>query len=120
MNGNLTLVRLSLLFEDEEAFSMSRKLNRILLSVLVISAAVSARTESPTGVLYPAGYRSRRPAVGLVGPFRSNTRFHHGNRVASKPVFPKGYRGVLTRAQPCMIQGTTLETKLQCGLTEAP
>ncbi len=33
---------------------MSRKLNRIFLSVLVISAAVSARTESPTGVLYPA------------------------------------------------------------------
>src|SRR5438034_9161379 len=65
-------------------------------------------------------YRSRRPAVGLVGPFRSNTRFHHGNRVASKPLFPKNYRGVLTRTQPCIIQGTTLESKLQCGLAEAP
>ena len=54
MNRHLPLVRLSLLFEDEEAFSMSRKLNRIFLSVLVISAAVSARTESHTGVLYPA------------------------------------------------------------------
>jgi hypothetical protein len=33
---------------------MSCKVNRIFLSLLVILAGISARTESPTGVLYPA------------------------------------------------------------------